>query len=126
VCQAAEQPATGVPSVGVHAGVARTLAGSAYADCRAECERFVRALGVTSLRDVTRGQAFGHARARHVVAENERVHQTAAALRAGNLERVGELFSESHASLRDDYEDSNPKLDALVAALEDAARWVPA
>jgi galactokinase len=104
----------------VHSGVPRTLAGSAYADRRAECERFAKALGVTSLRDVTRGQALGHARARHVVAENERVHETAAALRAGNLERVGELFSESHASLRDDYEVSTPKLDALVAALEDA------
>ena len=120
VCQAAEQRATGVPSVGVHSGVAGTLAGSAYADCRAECERFARALGVTSLRDVTRGQALGHARARHVVAENERVHQTAAALRAGNLERVGELFSESHASLRDDFEVSSEALDAIVAAAQGA------
>jgi galactokinase len=56
----------------------------------------------------------------HVVTENERVHDTAAALRAGDLERVGELFSESHASLRDDYEVSTLELDALVAALEDA------
>jgi galactokinase len=102
----------------VHSGVPRTLAGSAYAERRAECERFARALGVASLRDVTRGQALGHARARHVVAENERVHETAAALRVADLERVGELFSESHASLRDDYEVSTAELDALVAALE--------
>ena len=104
----------------VHSGVPRTVAGSAYAERRAECERFARALGVASLRDVTRGQAQGHARARHVVAENERVHETAAALRACDLERVGNLFSESQASLRDDYEVSTPELDALVAALEDA------
>ena len=104
----------------VHSGVPRTLAGSAYAERRAECERFARALGVASLRDVTRGQAQGHARARHVATENERVHETAAALRAADLERVGQLFSESHASLRDDYEVSTPALDALVAALEAA------
>ena len=53
----------------LHSGVPRTLAGSAYTERRAECERFARALGVASLRDVTRGQAQGHARARHVVAE---------------------------------------------------------
>ena len=104
----------------VHSGVPRTLAGSAYAERRAECERFARALGVASLRDVTRGQAQGHARARHVVSENERVHETAEALRAAELERVGQLFSESHTSLRDDYEVSTPELDALVAALEAA------
>ena len=104
----------------VHSGVPRTLAGSAYAERRAECERFARALGVASLRDVTRGQAQGHARARHVVGENERVHETAAALGAADLERVGRLFSESHASLRDDYEVSTPELDALVTALESA------
>lgn len=104
----------------VHSGVQRTLAGSAYAERRAECERFARALGVASLRDVTRGQALRHARARHVVSENERVHETAAALRRADLERVGRLFSESHASLRDDYEVSTPELDALVAALETA------
>jgi galactokinase len=104
----------------VHSGVARTLAGSAYAERRAECERFAHSLGYESLRDVPRGQALGHALARHVFTENERVHETAAALRSGDLARVGALFSESHASLRDDYEVSIPALDTLVGALEDA------
>jgi galactokinase len=104
----------------VHSGVARTLAGSAYAERRAECERFARSLGVASLRDVSRGQTLGHALARHVFTENERVHEVAAALRSGDLSRVGALFSESHASLRDDYEVSIPELDTLVAELEAA------
>jgi galactokinase len=69
---------------------------------------------------VTRGQTLGHALARHVFTENERVHETAEALRRGDLERVGRLFTESHASLRDDYEVSTRELDTLVAALEAA------
>ena len=53
-------------------------------------------------------------RARHVIEENERVLETVAALEAGDLERVGRLFGESHASLRDLYAVSSPELDALV------------
>ncbi|HEX6916758.1 MAG TPA: galactokinase, partial [Phycicoccus sp.] len=44
--------------------------------------------------------------------------ETVAALRAGDLHRVGRLFDASHASLRDDYEVSCAELDASV----DAAR----
>jgi galactokinase len=44
----------------------------------------------------------------------------AAALKAGDLETVGRLLSESHASLRDDFEVSTPELDLLVEELERA------
>ena len=53
-------------------------------------------------------------RARHIVSENDRVGATVAALEAGDLDAVGRLFAESHASLRDDYEVSSPELDAMV------------
>lgn len=55
------------------------------------------------------------ARVRHVETENARVHQVVDALRAGDLERVGELFREGHESLRVDFEVSLPALDRLVA-----------
>ena len=52
-----------------------------------------------------------------MVKENERVTATVAALRTGNLVRVGELMNASHASLRDDYEVSSPALDTMVEAM---------
>jgi galactokinase len=50
----------------------------------------------------------------HIVTENERVRRCADALRARDMERVRELFLQSHRSLRFDYEVSTPELDALV------------
>ena len=52
-------------------------------------------------------------RARHVVSENARVHELAAAVAAGDLVAAGEVMVASHASLRDDYESSTPAIDAL-------------
>jgi galactokinase len=53
-------------------------------------------------------------RAEHVVSENVRVVATAAALEAGDLDELGRLFAESHASLRDRYEVSSIALDVMV------------
>jgi galactokinase len=106
----------------------RTLAGSAYNQRRAECEAALRALRVVApdlraLRDVTpellarEGRRLSEVelrRARHVVTENQRVLDGAVALRHGDPDRFGRLMTESHASLRDDYEVSGPELDDLV------------
>ncbi len=106
----------------------RELANSAYNERREQCELAVaqlRAAGevVNSLRDVdmlmldrhaARLDPVARARAHHVVAENERVLATVAALRQGDLAAVGRLFAESHASLRDLYQVSSAELDALV------------
>jgi galactokinase len=104
----------------VHSGVPRTLERSAYAERRATCERIARELGLSSLRDATLDQVADEPLGRHVVTENDRVEQTAAALEDGDLRRVGELMRESHASLRDDYVVSTPELDALVELLVSA------
>lgn len=101
----------------VDSGIPRRLAGSAYAERRASCEAVAARLGVPALRDATAGQVAGDPRARHVVSENARVLAAADALRAGDLEELGRLMLESHASLRDDYEVSTPELDALVDRL---------
>jgi galactokinase len=109
-----------VDVLAVHSGVARTLELSEYAERRAACEAAARRLGVPALRDATLEQVADDPRARHVVTANARVLAAGKALAAGDVEAVGRLLSESHASLRDDFEVSTPELDALCAALEDA------
>jgi galactokinase len=100
-----------------------------YNQRRADCEEAVRLLsarlpGIHALRDVTVAQLAEHGRelperiyrrARHVVTENARTEEAAAALREGNLARFGQCMAESHASLRDDYDVSCRELDLMVS-----------
>lgn len=104
--------------------VRRQLAASAYNERRAQCETAARALGVPALRDATLAMLeraempdVAARRARHVIAENERVLATVEALQNGDLSRVGALMDASHASLRDLYEVSSPELDTMVELL---------
>jgi N-acetylgalactosamine kinase len=53
-------------------------------------------------------------RARHVLNESERVSSAVEALSAGKLEEMGALMNASHQSLRDDFDASTPRLDAMV------------
>ena len=99
-------------------------AGGEYATRRADCERAAELLGVPALRDVA---ASGLAerlgvladdrlirRARHVVTEDQRVLDACAALRADDFAALGELMTASHASMRDDYEITEPSVDLTV------------
>jgi N-acetylgalactosamine kinase len=54
-------------------------------------------------------------RARHVLTETERVNLAAEALAAGRLEEMGALMNASHQSLRDNFDASTARLDAMVA-----------
>jgi galactokinase len=116
----------GVSFVVVDSGVSHDLS-SEYAERRRSCERAVRALAakhpqVKALRDVTPPMLEGcesltneeRAHARHVVAENQRVHQAIRALESGELETFGQLLFESHESSRQDFRNSHPALDRLV------------
>jgi galactokinase len=100
-CGTLEHRAVPVPPeaafVVIDSGVSRSLAGSGYAQRRAELE------------------AGMERRVRHVVTENERVRAFAVAFERGDLVAAGKLLTESHASLRDDYEVSTPELDRIVA-----------
>jgi galactokinase len=95
-----------------------------YAERRRSCEEAARLLGVDSLREVSdRPDDVGELadpvlrrRVRHVVSENRRVLAAAALLRRGALAEVGPLLTQSHASLRDDFEVSWPQADAAVLA----------
>ena len=53
-------------------------------------------------------------RARHIITENERTLNAAAALKQNDLETFGKLMWASHTSMRDDYEISCQELDILV------------
>ena len=108
--------------------VKHDLAAGEYNTRRAECAEAVAVLqrsnpAVRALRDATmpmldaaRQQLSDvvYRRARHVITEDDRVQQAAAALTSHRLEEFGKLMFASHASLRDDYEVSAPELDTLV------------
>ncbi len=106
----------------INSGVAHNHASGDYRTRRAECERAAAALGVPQLRDLGPADLPRVAalpdplarRARHVVTEDERVLESVAAMKAGDLRRLGELFTASHASQRDDFEVSVPEIDLLV------------
>jgi len=104
-------------------GTRRGLVSSAYNQRREECRMGAQAFGLASLRDL-REDAFAarqerlnptvRRRVRHVLSENARTLSAVRALRAGDVELVGGLMLQSHASLRDDFEVSSPALDAMV------------
>ncbi len=109
----------------VECGAQLSHAGSGYNERRAECEAAARELGVEHLSQASPEAAErlpepGRRRARHVLSENARVDATVTALAAGDLETVGRLLDESHASLRDDYDASVPEVEATVDRLKRA------
>ena len=114
-------PAT-LDLVVVDSGIAHDHATGDYRTRRAECERAASLLGLRELRDFPADRLRDLAklpapldrRARHVVSENARVFDAAAALRENDLERLGATFNASHASMRDDFEVSVPAIDRLV------------
>ncbi len=59
-------------------------------------------------------------RARHVITENQRTLDAAAALAKSDLKTLGQLMGESHASMRDDFEITVPAIDRLVEILQAA------
>ena len=53
-------------------------------------------------------------RVRHVVTENERVKKVKDSLLKNHLHELGDILTEAHYSLKDDYEVSSPLIDDLV------------
>jgi galactokinase len=116
-----------------------------YADRQRACARAARALGVAALRDIppagldaalarleqalarldaAAGTGTGpgadadvvRRRVRHVVTENARVLDVVGLLDAGRPGEIGPLLTDSHVSLRDDFEVTVPELDTAVEA----------
>ncbi|MCB0977590.1 MAG: hypothetical protein KDB02_09040 [Acidimicrobiales bacterium] len=105
----------------IHSGQKRRLAESGYATRTAEVREAEERIG--PLREIADPAAVAdleeplRRRARHVITENARVIEFAAALRRGDLAVAGEAMKASHRSLRDDYEVSTDVLDSLVERL---------
>jgi galactokinase len=107
------------------------LGGGEYGRRRAECEQAAGQLGIGSLRDLTDLAQLARLtdpvlrrRARHVVTDNRRVLEVVALLNSpsGSYRDIGQLVTQAHLSLRDDFEISWPQADAAVeAALEAGA-----
>jgi len=113
----------------VHSRVERGLVGSQYNERRQQCEAAARHYGVAALRDVDLATLEAGAagldprvlrRARHIVTENQRTLDAAAALAAGDLPRLGRLMAASHLSMRDDFEITVPAVDDLAAIAQHA------
>jgi galactokinase len=94
-----------------------------YAERRASCETVAQKLGVRSMRDLEFNvlieaksllTSVEFQRARHAVTEIARVLKAVGALEARNFKELGELLTQSHVSLRDDYTVSCPELDLVV------------
>jgi galactokinase len=100
-----------------------------YAARRQDCEEAAKQLGVPALRDATIEMLDELpdrilARARHVVTENARVHDVVSVLQSGaDLRQIGPLLTESHVSLRDDFQVTVPETDVAVQALLGAGAY---
>ncbi|EMF9154747.1 galactokinase [Salmonella enterica] len=113
----------GVAVVIINSNFKRTLVGSEYNTRREQCETGARFFQQPALRDVSL-VAFNAVaseldpvvakRVRHVLSENARTVEAASALEKGDLQRMGQLMAESHASMRDDFEITVPQIDTLV------------
>jgi len=117
----------GVAVVVLDTSTRRGLVASAYNERRSQCEQAARFFGVRALRDVSvemlekrlaELEPIVARRARHVVYENRRVLQAIAAMQAGDVQQLGELFNQSHASLRDDFEVTNDALNLMVSCAQ--------
>jgi len=122
-----ELPADKVGVLVADSRLRRELASSIYAQRRQECEQAAKVLGVGSLREVTPDDlAAGGSklikvlkrRVRHVVTESARVGEMALALSEQRWSDAGVLMSQSHRSLREDFEVSVGPIDEMVEALE--------
>ncbi len=117
----------GVAVVILDTGTRRDLRDSSYNQRRQECEEAACLLGVKMLSELSWEEFQSRQailpepyrrRARHVISENKRTLEATQAMRAGNVERFGRLLSESHQSLRDDFEVSSPALNLMVELAE--------
>ncbi len=113
----------GLQLVIINSQVERGLVGSEYNLRRQQCEQAAKHFGQASLRDVSLGQLLAaeaamdpmaFKRARHILTENERTLAMAQALQRDDVPTISRLMSESHASMRDDFEITVPAIDHIV------------
>jgi len=113
----------------VHSGVKRGLVDSEYNQRRQQCEAAAAYFDQKTLRGVTLAElidaephldSLSFRRARHVLTENARTLLAVDALAAGDLKSLVTLMTESHASMRDDFNITTDSIDILVEILTEA------
>lgn len=118
---------SGLVMVVCDTGKRRALVDGEYKARREQVESGAAKLGVDLLRHAPMGAweregltELEAKRAKHVITENQRCLDFAAALESGDEVSLGRLMKESHVSLRDDFGVSVAELDAMVDACESA------
>ncbi len=110
-----------VEIVVIHSGQERHLAASGYTARVEQCRAAEREIGPLRLATVSAADTITDPvvarRARHVISENQRVRDFASAMAAFDFNDAGSIMTDSHRSLRDDYESSHPVVDELVDSL---------
>jgi galactokinase len=123
-----EMPADSAVMI-VQSGVVRGLVEGQYNERRRQCEEAAAMLAVPALRDADLAMLEAAAadadpivvrRARHVITENDRTLAAARELARGNLEAVGVLMRDSHASQRDDFDITVADTDRLARIMSEA------
>jgi galactokinase len=108
--------------------VKHSHAGGEYNQRRKEVDQGTQAIrevnpAIRELRDATltdleaarsKMSDDAYRRCRHIITENARVQEAVTALAAGNMQRMGQLMLEAHASYRVDFQASCPEADLLV------------
>ncbi|MSO59136.1 MAG: galactokinase [Ilumatobacteraceae bacterium] len=98
----------------------RTLARSAYSDRVAQCtlaQEIIGPLRSAKIADlVALDDPVIQKRALHVITENVRVNEFCSALASGDFAQAGSIMTDSHNSLRDNFDVSTAQMDAAVHA----------
>ena len=106
----------------IHSGVYRQLKEGRYKVRKEECDEIKAELGrddiclidpsdLEALKDMP---DHIQRRARHCMTEHRRTKRAAAALRENDMVTFGKLMTESHNSMRDDFEITLPSIDQIV------------
>ena len=97
-----------------------------FEERKKECAIITQLLGLDSLRDLSLSyleqqrdtlSSEQFRRARHVITENTRTSNAARALQQNDIARFSQLMTQSHVSLRDDFEVIAPEVDILVSMI---------
>jgi galactokinase len=126
-------PAAGLAMLVIDSRAPHKHVSGEYTARRQACEAAAKALGVPALRDVPPEgldealrrlpDDVARRRVRHVVTENRRVLDVVDLLRVGDMRGIGPLLTQSHASMRDDFEITVPQVDVAVSAALDAGAY---
>jgi len=112
----------------VHSGQFRQLNEGRYKERKEECDKIKAFLGTDDICQISDSalQSLSslsdrlQKRAKHCATEHRRTISAIEAIKSNEIAKLGQLMSQSHSSMRDDFDITLPKVDALV---EDAVKF---